>query len=172
MQPYGSSGWLKYINEILLKDTWQSLQVIYFDFLLRQCTKCAHILEDVQSASCDAATCFSGSFRSTSIQLCQRISDEVFDWFIMIFYLPENRVCPHPEGCTKCILWCSNKDIRVNLDLYQWVCNIRQLMKFASYLEWFLTFIVDIVCPYLRGFTDCILWCSHKVLRVDLESYQ
>jgi hypothetical protein len=49
-----------YINEILIKDKWQSLQVIYNEFLLQQCTECAHILENVQSASCDAATWFAG----------------------------------------------------------------------------------------------------------------
>jgi hypothetical protein len=36
------------------------LQVIYNEFLLQKCTECAHILEDVQSASCDAATWFAG----------------------------------------------------------------------------------------------------------------
>jgi hypothetical protein len=30
--------------------------VIYSDILFTNCTECAHILEDVQSASCDAAT--------------------------------------------------------------------------------------------------------------------
>jgi hypothetical protein len=46
---------------------WSSAkrQLTYFasdsnDFFLPQCTKCAHILEDVQSASCDAVTWFSG----------------------------------------------------------------------------------------------------------------
>jgi hypothetical protein len=34
--------------------------VIYNDVLISKCRKCAHILEDVQSASCDAATWFSG----------------------------------------------------------------------------------------------------------------
>ena len=34
--------------------------MIYNGFLLSQYTECAHILEDVQSASCDAATRFSG----------------------------------------------------------------------------------------------------------------
>jgi hypothetical protein len=49
-----------YINEIMLKDSWQSLQVVYNDFLLPQWRERAHILMDVQSASCDAATWLSG----------------------------------------------------------------------------------------------------------------
>jgi hypothetical protein len=32
------------------------LQIILIDFLLPECPECAQILEDVQTASCDAAT--------------------------------------------------------------------------------------------------------------------
>ena len=49
-----------YIIEILLQDSWRSLHMIYNDFLHSQCIECAHILEDVQSASYGAATWFSG----------------------------------------------------------------------------------------------------------------
>jgi hypothetical protein len=49
-----------FINTILLEDCSQSLQVICNNFLIWQSTECSHILEDVVSASPDAATWFSG----------------------------------------------------------------------------------------------------------------
>ena len=49
-----------FINTILLEDSSQSLQVICNNFLILKDTECAHILEDVVSASPDAATWFSG----------------------------------------------------------------------------------------------------------------
>jgi ribosomal protein L37AE/L43A len=49
-----------YITKVLLENSWKSMQVIYKNFVLWQCTECVHNLEDAQNASCDAATLFSG----------------------------------------------------------------------------------------------------------------
>jgi hypothetical protein len=49
-----------YNNQFLLKKQLIKFASDYYNFLLPECTECAHILEDVQSVICDAATWFSG----------------------------------------------------------------------------------------------------------------
>jgi hypothetical protein len=58
MQPHGFDGFDGSFRSRLIKTGYKiaHVQVIYNDVLFSNCTECAHILEDLQSSSCDAAT--------------------------------------------------------------------------------------------------------------------
>jgi hypothetical protein len=123
-----------YINTILLEDSWQRWQVIRNNFLLWQCTECAHILEYIESASRDPATWFSGLvliYINTILLKAGKWSLQmIYDNFLLSKWTEcahilvdaqsavcdaEYRVGPHLGGCCKCISWCSHMVLRVNV---------------------------------------------------------
>jgi hypothetical protein len=103
-----------YINVILLKAGKWSLQVIYDNFLFSQWTECAHILVDAQSAVCDAATLFSVLTQIFINTILLEDSSQSLQVICNSFLIWQSTVCPHPEGCCKCISWCSHMVLWVN----------------------------------------------------------
>ena len=67
------------------------------------------------------------------------------------------RMCPHPGGCKKCILWCSHIVLKFVLDSDQENSAKNKLMNFMSDSEGQFTPTVYRMCPHPGGCKKCIM---------------